>query len=253
MGVRIYLTGRVAIEVDGTVVVDERRLRGRQGRLTFAYLVCERVRTLPREELATIVWPADLPPSWEGALSALVSRLNGLLSMDVLHSRGVLLSRASGQYQVRLPADGWIDLEAGASAIDRAEAALRTGHPERVLGPATVAATVARRSFLAGVDGFWADAQRGKLERQLLRALDCLSEMRLVYGEAGHAVESAFEAVSLDPYRESSARLLMQAHVASGNRPRAVMAYHSLRELLARELGTEPSEETEAIYLEALG
>lgn len=50
------------------------------------------------------------------------------------------------------------------------------------------------------MDRFWADAQRGKLERQLFQALDCLAEMRLASGEAGHAVESAFEALSLAPY-----------------------------------------------------
>ena len=33
MGLRIYATGRVAIEVDGRVVVDERQFRGKQGRV----------------------------------------------------------------------------------------------------------------------------------------------------------------------------------------------------------------------------
>ena len=92
---------------------------------------------------------------------------------------GVRLSRSLGQYQIHLPSDVWIDLEAGVSAIDRAEAALRAGEPERVLGPATVAATVAKRSFLPSVNGFWVDSQRRRLERQLIRALDCLSEMRI--------------------------------------------------------------------------
>ena len=41
MGVRIYLAGKVAIEVDGKIVVEERQFRGKQGRLVFAYLAGE--------------------------------------------------------------------------------------------------------------------------------------------------------------------------------------------------------------------
>ena len=249
MGIRIYLPGRVAVEVDGKVLVNERHLRGRQGRQVFAYLICENSRPIPAEELATVIWPENLAPSWRGALSALISRLSRVLSIEPLKDGGVSLSAGFGKYQVHLPADVWIDLEAGTSAIDRAEAALREGHPGQVLGPATVTATIARRSFLPGLSGFWAESQRGKLERQLVRALDCLTEMRLSTGESSLAVESAIEAVALDPYRERSHRLLMRAHAQSGNRASALNAYHSLRLLLAEELGTVPSAETEAVYL----
>ena len=35
MTVRLYLTGRITVEVDEELVVDERRFRGKQGRLAF--------------------------------------------------------------------------------------------------------------------------------------------------------------------------------------------------------------------------
>ena len=250
--IRIYLAGRVAVEVDGKVVIDERQLRGKQGRIVFTYLMCERTRPVPREELAAVLWPDNLAESWEGALSALTSRLASLLSMDVLKARGVSFVRGFGQYQIRFPGDVWIDLEAGTSALDRAEAALRTGEPGQALGPATVAATIARRPFLPGVNGFWQDTQRRKLERQLLRALDCLHQMQLSVGEPELAVETAIEAVALDVYRERSYLCLMQAYAATGNTAKAVSVYHRFRELLAEELGTEPSPEIETFYLKLL-
>ena len=55
MGIQIYLTGRVAVEVDGKVLVNERHFRGRQGRQVFAYLICENSRPIPAEELATVI------------------------------------------------------------------------------------------------------------------------------------------------------------------------------------------------------
>ncbi|HLB12230.1 MAG TPA: BTAD domain-containing putative transcriptional regulator [Dehalococcoidia bacterium] len=252
MGLRIYLTGRVAVELDGTALVREQQLRGKQGRLAFAYLVCERSRPVSREELAAVLWPGEMPPAWDTALSALLSRFRRLLSSEPLKELGVALSRGFGQYQVHLPVDTWVDLEAAASAIDEAEGALRAGYPGRILGPATVAATIAGRPFLSGVEGEWVESQRRKLERQLLRALDCLSSMWLDNKEPALAVQTATRAIALDTYRESSYHLLIRAYAACGNRADGIRAYQRLRGLLAGELGTDPSAETEAIYLDLL-
>ena len=117
---------------------------------------------------------------------------------------------------------------------------------------ATVAATVARRPFLSEVSGEWVEAQRRRLERQLLRALDCLSEMRLHYGEPGLAVEMATEAVAMDPFRERSHQLLMRAYVADGNPAKALDAYRGLEAILKAELGTGPAPESEAVYRQLL-
>lgn len=51
----------------------------------------------------------------------------------------------------------------------------------------------------------------------------------------------------------SSHRLLMQANASDGNPAQAVKAYNRLQQLLTDELGTDPSSETEALYLKLLG
>ena len=144
-------------------------------------------------------------------------------------------------------------MEAATSALDRAESAVRTGDAGSALGPATVATSIAGRPFLPGVNGFWPESQRRKLERQLVRSLDCLNEMQLAVGEAQSALETALRSVDLDPYRERTHQSLMRAYAATGNRAEAVSVYHRFRELLANDLGTAPSQETEAIYLTLLG
>lgn len=253
MDVRIYLTGQVALEAGSELAIDERRFRGRQGRLAFAYLICQRARPVPREELAEVLWPTARPPAWEVALSALVSRLRGLLACPPLGPEGASISRGFRYYRIHLPPETWVDLEAAASAVDEAEGALRAGDARRAWGPANVAATIAKRPFLSGDEGEWVESQRRRLQRQLLRALECLSKIWLSTGEPGLAVEGATEAVALDCFRESSYQLLMRAHAAAGNRAEAVRVYQGLRNLLAEELGTDPSGETEALYLELLG
>ncbi|MEX0801577.1 MAG: hypothetical protein WD379_10215 [Dehalococcoidia bacterium] len=163
MDLRIYLAGRVGVEYRGELVIDERQFRGRQARLAFAYVVLERSRPVPRWELAALLWPDEMPPAWETALSAIVSRMRSLLARTPLPPGEASLSSGFGQYQLRLPASAWVDVEETATAIDVAEGALRAGEPKRAFGPATVAATIARRPFLSGDRGEWAEGQREKL------------------------------------------------------------------------------------------
>ena len=66
-------------------------------------------------------------------------------------------------------------------------------------------------------------------------------------------METASEAVSIDPYREKSYQLLMQAQTADGNSAEALRTYHRLRELLAADLGTDPTKETATLYKQILG
>ena len=72
---------------------------------------------------------------------------------------------------------------------------------------------------------------------------------RMVNGlaEAGHhdtAIQRARELLSLDPLRETSHRQLMRLYADSGERSKAIAQYQSCRQLLQRELGVEPSDET---------
>src|SRR5438552_9087845 len=209
MSLRIYLTGRVGVAIGSDLVINERQFRDRQGRRLFAYLACSRGRPVPRGELVQLIWPEATPPAWESALSALVSRLRRLLEVAPVRSLGMSLSAGFGQYQLLLPADAWIDLEASAAAIDEAEAALRAGVAGRAFGFARVAYAIANRPFLAGDDGVWVETQRATLERQFLRTLDCLARIWLAAAEPVHAVELATQALAIDPYRESSYQLLM--------------------------------------------
>ncbi len=250
MALRIYLTGRVLIEDNGTVLLDERRLMGRQGRLTFAHLACEHLRAVSRDELAEELWLGNAPPSWERSLSALISKVRALLA-DIDLSE-VALDGSFGHYQLSLPTDVWIDVEAVTGAIDRAESALRTDQPREAWGWAQAAYQISRRSFLMGEEGPWVTAKRSELRDVLVRAHECLSEPSIWHTEPEYAVKHAREAVALEPFRETGYQLLMRAHTAVGNRAEALRVYERCRSLLSEELGVSPSSQTEAVYLEIL-
>lgn len=247
---RIYLTGRVLVEESGTVRFDESRLMGRQGRLAFAYLVGEHLRAVSRDELAEELWLRTVPPSWERSLSALISKLRALLASANVPD--IALNSSFGHYQLLLPADVWIDVEAASEAIDRAESALRGDKPQEAWGWAQVAYQISRRSFLLGEEGPWVTLKRSEQREVLIRAHECLSEPSIWPTEPACAVRHAREAVALEPFRETSYQLLMRAHAAMGNRAEALRVYGRCRSLLSEELGVPPSPQTEAAYLDIL-
>ena len=249
MPLRIYLAGRVCLESDGQIL-DDWHGAGRQGRLAFAFLASEHRRAIPREELAEELWLREPPPSWDRAVSAIVSKLRALLGQAGLANTALLSS--FGCYQLRLPGDVWIDLEAAAAGIDRAEGALRAGDPRQAWGWAQVAYHIARRPFLVGEDGPWATRNRGELRDMLVRAHECLSEIFLWSGESAMAARHAEQAVALETFRETSYQRLMRAHAAAGNRAEALRIYERCRCHLAEELGVSPSPQTEAVYLDIL-
>ena len=249
MPLRIYLTDRVLVEDGDEILLDESRLMGRQGRLTFAYLAYERLRAVSRDELAEELWPGKVPPSWERSLSALISKLRALLLAGLPE---VALETSYGHYRLSLPADAWVDVEAATEAIDRAESALRQDKPQETLGWAHVAHRISRRPFLIGEEGPWVTLKRSGLRDVLVRAHECLGEPSIWPKEPEYAVRHAREAVALEPFRETSYQLLMRAHAAVGNRAEALRVYERCRCLLSEELGVSPSAQTEAVYLDIL-
>ncbi len=250
MPLRIYLTGRVLVEDKGKILLDERRLMGRQGRLAFAHLACEHLRAVSRDELAGELWLDKVPPSWERSLSALISKLRALLASAGLSD--VALNASFGHYQLSLPADVWIDVEAASGAIDRAESALRSDKPQEAWGWAQAAYQISRRSLLMGEEGPWVTLTRSELREVLMRAHECLGEPSIWHNEPEYAVRHAREAVAIEPFRETSYQLLMRAHAAVGNRAEALRVYERCRNLLSEELGVSPSSQTEAVYLDIL-
>jgi SARP family transcriptional regulator, regulator of embCAB operon len=244
--VRVYLTGRVCIE--GETLVDQAELPGRQGRLALVRLVAERHHPMHLDELATALWGERLPNSWETSLRAIVSKLRTVLATTAPDATIVSDTRC---YQVKL-GGAWVDLEAAANAIDRAEGALRSGQLDQAWSHATVAAGIARRSILPGEDLTWVAELRGRIRAVRVRAVDVLAQVYLARADQPLAISMARELVDLEPYREAGYRHLMNAHAASGDRAEAVRVYGSLRDLLCRDLGVDPDPVTQRAFEQLL-
>jgi SARP family transcriptional regulator, regulator of embCAB operon len=243
---RVFLAGRVAVEADGHVI-GEARFPGRQGRLLFAYLVAEQGRPVPRDELAEALWGTAPPATWQKALTVIASKLRNVLA-DAGVDPTNALTGAFGCYRLELPEGTWVDVIAAAAAAQTAEEALAAGELQKARAQATLAASLAQQPLLPGDDGSWLDEKRRELAELRVRALRTLADACLDLGDASEAVKWAEQVTALEPFRETGYRRLMEAHVAAGNRAEALRVYERCRRLLAEELGTYPSPETESIY-----
>jgi DNA-binding SARP family transcriptional activator len=86
------------------------------------------------------------------------------------------------------------------------------------------------------------------IERERLRQLrlHVLERVALVLGERGRhaaAIETALEAVRLEPLRESAQRTLIVLHLGEGNLIEAIRRLDSFGGLLQAEIGADPSPE----------
>ena len=234
---RIQLCGRLVAEIAGRRI--EADLPGRQGRLLFAFLVVNRLRTVGRDELVEAVWPGGR----DGGLSPLLSKLRRLVELE-----------GRGRVQLVLPTDTWVDLDAAADGLHRAEAAVARQDWTAAWGPARVAQHVARRGFLPGEEAPWVSEERRRLEEIHTRSLELVAEACVNIGgaELDTAERAARTLVREQPFRETGWRLLMRVLAARGNRAEALKVYDELRGLLREELGTTPSSATQALHGELL-
>lgn len=121
---RVQICGMLAIERDGQRL--DGLLPGRQGRLLFTYLVVNRHRQVPRDEVAEALWREPDPAAVDARLNPLLSKLRRVLGGDVVEGRSTL----------RLClAEAWVDLEAAAEAIHRAESSVAQQEWARAWGP----------------------------------------------------------------------------------------------------------------------
>ena len=250
MSLQITLTGQLAAEADGAKA-DASDLPGRQAALVFAYLVAERDRVVPSEELAEAVWDGTLPPTWRPALRGVVSKVRGFLEVLGLPATHALTSVA-GCYRLQLPADTAVDVEQAAGEAGAARSALAAGDLERAAAAAERARAIAGRPLLPGQEGAWVEDRRADLQQVLVDSLEVLVDVHLRAGRPDPAVGPARDLVALEPFRDSAHERLLRAHAAAGDRGEALRAYDRYRRTLAEELGVGPSPGLEAVYLKLL-
>jgi DNA-binding SARP family transcriptional activator len=211
----------------------------------FTYLVVNRHRQVPRDELAEALWREPDPAAVDARLNPLLSKLRRVFGSDTVSGRSTL--------RLCLPG-AWVDLESAIEGIHRAESSVAQQDWVRAWGPALGALFVSERDFLPGEDSPWIDEIRHQLTVLRLRALECYAatELGIAGAELAGAVRAGRQLVRLAPLRESGYRYLMQALAAQDNVAEALHIYGLLCDCLRDQIGASPSPATRELYEQLL-
>lgn len=235
---RIQLCGRLVATVDGRRI--DESLTEHDERALFAYLVLQRLSPVGPEDLAKALWPQRAPDDANAHVSRLLRRLRRLLKHNL---------ELRPYVQLRLRPDAFVDIEAAAEAVHRAEAAVARRDWATSWPAARIALHTAKRTFLPGARVPWIETQRRRLNDIELRALECIAATGLGLGgnEVISAERSARALIEREPLRESGYRYLMAALAQRGNLAEAIQCYTDLTRRLQHEVGISPSPELRAV------
>jgi DNA-binding SARP family transcriptional activator len=230
VAIRLSLLDGFELRIDGTAV---EVTPGAQRLLAFLAI---QERPLLADYVAACLW---MDRGSEHARASLRAALDGA-------RRPGLMLVDSGAGHLRLAADVSVDLR---DAIDGARMLL-SPHGEVVDGD--FEEFLMSGDVLPGWTDDWVMIEGERLRQLRLHALEALCRRLTVAGRLAEAIDVGLAAVAADPLRESAHRVLIQAHLAEGNRAEAVRQCEAYRELLWSGLGVSPSAQLSALMTDGL-
>lgn len=202
---------------------------GSQRLLVFVALNDGRVN---RRYAAGVLWPYGDDERAAGNLRTALWRLRGA-GIDILHADKCTLF---------LDPDLLVDI----TQLSRWATRVLSGNADQsdLESPPFGAGSV---DLLPGWYDDWVIFARERLRQRLLHAMESLVRLLIARRLFADAIEVAMSAVGLEPLRESAQRALIETHLAEGNYVEARRVYLSYQQLMAQELGVQPSNELKEI------
>ena len=244
---RIGLLGTLAVHDETGRPV---QIGGHRVRLLLILLALDAGNVVPAYSLIERLWEEEPPANSGNALQSLVSRLRAALRQASLGDQ-VVESHPAGYRLAVAPEQ--VDAVAFEALARRGSQALASGDPVTARRVLREALDAWRGPALADASGVrFASGPAARLEELRTRAALDLIEAGLALGESESLIGELRAMIAADPVAERPRGLLMRALYAAGRQAEAVAEYAQARDLLAGELGVDPSPQLEQIYLGVL-
>ena len=104
-------------------------------------------------------------------------------------------------------------------------------------------------AYLADIGGSWAIAERERIWRLYLSAVLTLAQLHLELGDGEKALEYCHKILAEDECNEEAHRIAMRAYASRGDRAAVKRQYNNCKNALLHELKTQPTPETEQLYM----
>ncbi|WP_433757355.1 BTAD domain-containing putative transcriptional regulator [Nocardia sp. CA-135398] len=240
------ILGQVEVRgTDGTPVA----VGGPQVRSLLAVLVSQAGRVVSRDRLIDDLYGQEPPGDAGHALQSQVSRLRRALR--AAGADGLVESSAAG-YRLAVDPE-LVDMHRFLRLAEEGRTALRDRDCAAAVALLDQAAGTWRGAALADVrDAPFAATVVARLTDAWLAAQEDRAEAALALGDHRAVVATLPELVAAHPLRERARALLMRGLYAGGRQGQALELFEQGRQLLADELGTDPSAELTQAHLTIL-
>ena len=209
----------------------------------LAYLLLHREAPQSRQHLAFLFWP-----------NSTESQARTNLRKQIYHLRRALPDTDSHLYadskSVRWQASSPLALDVAQfeSCLTKASDAEARRDQKAEREALVQAASLYKGDLLPSSYEDWVLDERERLSERYAAALERLILLYEEDRDYRGAIEIAQRLLHHDPIHEATHRRLMRLHALNGDRARALRAYHTCTTVLERELGVEPSAQTQAAY-----
>jgi DNA-binding SARP family transcriptional activator len=226
----LRLLGPLSLAIDGR----ELRQLPRKADALLALLALQLGRPIARETVADFLWTDRGPEQARHSLRQTLLVLRHSVGHDLILAEDNCLVIPPGTLTVDA-----IEFEARAVSTDQdvlAEAAaLYRGELLENRGP------------VASRFDDWLTVERSRLAALAATILRRLAAASAAGGEIETAIAAAMRLVTIDNLREDSYRLLIELLARAGRRAEALRRFDTVTELLRRELGVRPDDQTVAL------
>lgn len=197
---------------------------------------------LRKGQIGEMLWPDHDPDKLDSAFRSTLYRLRRTLFRDsVIFEDGV--------YGFNWASDYWFDVKAFETLLGEA------GQPpaeEQTIVFLEQALALYNGDYMEGNFADWSAIERQRLQKRYLLAVEMLAELYVERREMQRAIELYQHLLAKDSYREVAHRELMRCYYRLGDRAAAIRQYQTCVEILREDLGLDPAEETEALYLQII-
>ncbi len=242
---RIHLFGKFCVRRNEQILdgFDARKVQE-----LFCYLLLHRDHSLPRETLASLLWPDTTTAQSKKNLRQILWQLQSALGSQNEQLNDRILLVEPDWVQLNSQANYWLDVavfeqtfnlvqKITGQELDSSTAQLLQDTVQLYQGP-----------LLEGWYQDWCLLERERLQSMYLAMLDKL----MSYSEVQHDYEIGLlygmRIMCYDRARERTHRRMMRLYYLLGDRAEALRQYERCAAALEEELGISPSKSTIAIY-----
>lgn len=246
---QVKMLGQFTLSLGENNSISDQSNRSKKLWLLLAYLIYNRRRAVTQDELIELLWNREAENA-PGTLKTTLHRLRLVLDKLAPELGHGLISHKGGCYNWN--SDAAIELDIDLFENHCKAASAPTDGAER-LEHLLSAAELYNGTFLEKLSSeAWTIPIAAYYQNLYIGCvLDALPLLESE-GRLAEAVALAEKAVALEPYQEDIYQHLIRDLIDLGEQKRAVTAYENLSKLLLDDFSAMPSEETRAIYRDAV-